>query len=158
TEAAVELCRLAGLPPVGMLVEAVDDDGEPIRLPELRRLADEHGLPLISIADLITFLDSTAVRPPPAPAPPPAPSPPMSNSQPRVTRVADTWLPTRHGTFRAIGYRDPKTGEEHVALVAGTPPAHGSLVRVHSECLTGDALGSQRCDCGPQLDAALAAV
>jgi 3,4-dihydroxy 2-butanone 4-phosphate synthase/GTP cyclohydrolase II len=78
--------------------------------------------------------------------------------RPRVQLVADTMIPTRHGTFRALGYRDLVTGESHLALVAGRPPASGALVRVHSECLTGDALGSQRCDCGPQLEASLAEI
>jgi len=72
-----------------------------------------------------------------------------------VLRVAESRLPTRHGEFRAIAYRDLLTGHEHLALIAGTPPSTGALVRVHSECLTGDAFGSGRCDCGPQLDAAL---
>jgi 3,4-dihydroxy 2-butanone 4-phosphate synthase/GTP cyclohydrolase II len=73
----------------------------------------------------------------------------------RVRRVAEAALPTRHGTFRALGYRDLLTGETHVALVGGEPPARGALVRVHSECLTGDGFGSLRCDCGPQLAASL---
>ena len=168
TEAAVELCRLAGLPEVGMLVEVVDDQGEPMRLPGLRRLADDHGLKLISIADLLGHLDgatwpaeSAAGAAPTRPGLEVVPGggePVESRPAPRVARVADTWLPTRYGTFRALGYRDLITGDEHVALVAGEPPATRSLVRVHSECLTGDALGSHRCDCGPQLDGALAAI
>jgi 3,4-dihydroxy 2-butanone 4-phosphate synthase/GTP cyclohydrolase II len=173
TEASVDLCRLAGLPPVGVLCEVVDDDGETSRLPGLRRLADEHGLPLVSIADLVAYRQVresevrdrvngdrvngdrvNAGRVTGAPAStwlPPAP-------RPRVQRVADTVLPTRHGVFRALGYRDLVTGDGHLALVAGDPPPSGALVRVHSECLTGDALGSLRCDCGPQLQASLAAV
>lgn len=158
TEATVDLCRLAGLPPVGVLAEVVEDDGRMMRLPGLRRLADEHGLPLVSIADLVAYrtrreqpgtgrggeqADGVAAQPDGGPA------------GPRVQRVADTVLPTRHGIFRAVGYRDLLTGDEHLALVAGTPPAQGARVRVHSECLTGDTFGSQRCDCGPQLDAAL---
>ena len=182
TEAAVDLCRLAGLVPVGMLVEVVDDEGEPMRLPGLRRLADENGLLLISIADLAAHLDgldatggqpvAVAGRPglevvPDLPGGAGAPDPAIDPTSdpvpaPRVARVADTRLPTRFGTFRAVGYRDVLTGDEHVALVAGdlaepAAPA-GTLVRVHSECLTGDALGSRRCDCGPQLAAALEAV
>jgi 3,4-dihydroxy 2-butanone 4-phosphate synthase/GTP cyclohydrolase II len=144
TEAAVDLCRLAGLPPVAVIAELVEDDGTMMRLPAIRRLADGRGLPVISIADLVAHRlagDRTAPRDP----------------APRVRRVATTTLPTRQGRFTAVGYRDLLTGAEHVALVSGSPAA-GALVRVHSECLTGDAFGSLRCDCGPQLDAALAAV
>jgi 3,4-dihydroxy 2-butanone 4-phosphate synthase/GTP cyclohydrolase II len=90
--------------------------------------------------------------------PVPALSAPLRVASDRVRRVAETRLPTRHGNFAAIGYRDLVTGAEHVALVAGDPADPDAVVRVHSECLTGDALGSLRCDCGPQLDAALAAV
>jgi 3,4-dihydroxy 2-butanone 4-phosphate synthase/GTP cyclohydrolase II len=155
TEAAVDLCRLAGLPPVGVLAEVVEDEGPVTRLPGLRALADAHGLPLISIADLVEYrlregepeVLPAGLDPAPAPVAPP-----------RVERVADALLPTTHGDFRALAYRDTVTGHEHVALVAGTPSAVGALVRVHSECLTGDAFGSARCDCGPQLDASLDAV
>jgi 3,4-dihydroxy 2-butanone 4-phosphate synthase/GTP cyclohydrolase II len=162
TEAAVDLCRLAGLPPVGVLAEVVTDAGPVMRLPGLRALADAHNLPLISIADLAEHrlrtgdgdaesrsgARSDGGSGPAVPASAPT----------RVQRVAESLLPTRHGDFRAIAYRDLLTGHEHVALVAGTPPAQGALVRVHSECLTGDAFGSSRCDCGPQLDAAMEAV
>jgi 3,4-dihydroxy 2-butanone 4-phosphate synthase / GTP cyclohydrolase II len=172
TEASVDLCLLAGLPPVGVLAEVVEDDGETTRLPGLRRLADAHGLPLISIADLAEYRRRLAAD---AQGHDPATRFPADDAgsadqpgdpagtvrggrRPRVQRVTDTVIPTRHGTFRALGYRDLVTGDGHLALVAGTPPARGALVRVHSECLTGDALGSQRCDCGPQLQASLAAV
>jgi len=153
TEAAVDLCRLAGLPPVGVIAEVVEDTGETMRLPGLRELADAHGLPLISIADLQAHrrrLEGGLEAPVTVLSAPAVPD--------RVERVAETALPTPHGTFRAVGYRDLHSGAEHLALVMGTPPARGALVRVHSECLTGDALGSARCDCGPQLDTALAAV
>ncbi|MFI7588923.1 3,4-dihydroxy-2-butanone-4-phosphate synthase [Spongisporangium articulatum] len=166
TEAAVDLCVLAGLAPVGVLAEVVDDDGPTTRLPGLRELADEHGLPLISIADLAAYRLAheapAGARPAPVvPAPvvpaPAVPAPAVREPQPvgRVERVTESRLPTQHGEFRAIAYRDTVTGHEHVALVSGHPAAHGALVRVHSECLTGDAFGSLRCDCGPQLDAAL---
>ncbi|HET9656044.1 MAG TPA: 3,4-dihydroxy-2-butanone-4-phosphate synthase [Kineosporiaceae bacterium] len=172
TEATVDLCRLAGLPPVGVLAEVVGDDGEVTRLPGLRRLADEHGLPLISIEDLAAYLreDATAAERAGATGVTAATGSPLMadaagpvlrsrrSTRPRVQRVADTVLPTAVGTFRVLGYRDLVTGDAHVALVAGEPPARGALVRVHSECLTGDAFGSRRCDCGPQLDASLAAV
>jgi len=157
TEAAVDLCRLAGLPPVGVIAEVVEDTGETMRLPGLRALADREGLMLISIADLQAHLRRLPGRPESRlEAPVTVLSAPATPD--RVERVAETALPTPHGTFRAVGYRDLHSGAEHVALVMGTPPARGALVRVHSECLTGDALGSARCDCGPQLDAALAAV
>jgi 3,4-dihydroxy 2-butanone 4-phosphate synthase/GTP cyclohydrolase II len=150
TEAAVDLCRLAGLPPVALIAEVVEDAGETMRLPALRELADSRQLPLISIADLQVYRRRREAGAEVTLLAPAAPD--------RVERVADTRLPTRHGTFRAVGYRDLQSGAEHLALVAGDPPASGALVRVHSECLTGDALGSARCDCGPQLEAALAAV
>jgi 3,4-dihydroxy 2-butanone 4-phosphate synthase/GTP cyclohydrolase II len=143
TEAAVELCTLAGLPPVGMICELVADDGSMLRLPGLRRLCDATDLPLISIADLAAYLSER-------------------DRAERVERVAVTRLPTRHGGFEAIGYRDRRTGAEHLALVAmGTDEAveeGAPLVRVHSECLTGDVFGSLRCDCGPQLEASLETV
>jgi 3,4-dihydroxy 2-butanone 4-phosphate synthase/GTP cyclohydrolase II len=170
TEAAVDLCRLAGLPPVGVLAEVVTDTGPVMRLPGLREFADAHHLPLISIADLAEYRRShgDSVSEEVAESVPTAvpgrsqvvgPAEGATPGRPaRVQRAADGTLPTRHGDFRAVGYRDLLTGHEHVALVAGVPAAHGALVRVHSECLTGDAFGSSRCDCGPQLDAALAAV
>ncbi len=138
TEAAVELSRLAGLTPAGAICELVTDDGAMMRAPECRRFADEHGLLMISIADLIAHVRHTETQ---------------------VERVVETELPTLYGDFRAVGYRSLIDGEEHVALVMGDI-GDGSdvLVRVHSECLTGDALGSLRCDCGPQLQAALAQV
>jgi 3,4-dihydroxy 2-butanone 4-phosphate synthase/GTP cyclohydrolase II len=157
TEAAVDLCELAGLPPVGILAEVVDDAGPTTRLPGLRALADAHQLPLISIADLADHLraerhgrDQRLATG--------AAAPQRRAGVKRVQRVTESWLPTEHGDFRALAYRDLQTGHEHVALVAGTPSAAGALIRVHSECLTGDVFGSRRCDCGPQLDAALEAI
>jgi 3,4-dihydroxy 2-butanone 4-phosphate synthase/GTP cyclohydrolase II len=146
TEAAVDLCRLAGLPPVGVLAEIVEDDGTLMRQPGLRALADEHGLPLISIAALTEYLEREGV---------PAPE---VEAVPRVERVIETTLPTVHGRLRALGYRDLLTGDEHLALISEPLAATGALVRLHSECLTGDALGSQRCDCGPQLEQSLARI
>jgi 3,4-dihydroxy 2-butanone 4-phosphate synthase/GTP cyclohydrolase II len=140
TEAAVDLARLAGLTPVGVLVEIVNDDGSMKRGPELREFADEHDLAMISIDDLVRFRHRT---------------------EDLVERVAQTRLPTRHGDFTAYGYRSLVDGSEHLALVYGDlggSDADGGepvLTRVHSECLTGDVFGSQRCDCGPQLDEAL---
>ncbi|WP_110181467.1 bifunctional 3,4-dihydroxy-2-butanone-4-phosphate synthase/GTP cyclohydrolase II [Nocardioides solisilvae] len=138
TEAAVDLARLAGLTPAGVLVEVVNDDGTMKRGPELREFADEHGLAMISIDDLVRY---------------------RRRHEMHVERVAETRLPTRHGDFTAVGYRITVDGSEHVALVrgdladlAGDEPV---LTRVHSECLTGDVFGSRRCDCGPQLEEAL---
>ncbi|MCU0266157.1 MAG: bifunctional 3,4-dihydroxy-2-butanone-4-phosphate synthase/GTP cyclohydrolase II [Actinomycetia bacterium] len=138
TEAAVDLARLAGLTPAGAICEIVHDDGSMMRAPDLRRFADEHGLLMISIADLVAFRRRT---------------------ERSVDRAAETVLPTAHGAFRAVGYRSVLDGVEHVALVRGDlGDGEDVLVRVHSECLTGDVFGSLRCDCGPQLEAALAAV
>jgi 3,4-dihydroxy 2-butanone 4-phosphate synthase/GTP cyclohydrolase II len=135
TEAAVDLARLAGLRPAGALCELINDDGTMMRLPDLERFTAEHGLTLISIADLIAYRWRT---------------------EPQVTRVAEARLPTVHGVFRAVGYRSAHDDTEHVALVFGTlGDGRDVLVRIHSECLTGDVFGSLRCDCGPQLDAAL---
>ncbi len=139
TEAAVDLARLAGLTPAGVLVEVVNDDGTMKRAPELREFADEHGLAMISIEQLVKH---------------------RRRHENLVERVAETRLPTRHGDFTAYGYRITVDGSEHIALVHGDPQSlRGSdepvLTRVHSECLTGDVFGSHRCDCGPQLDEAL---
>lgn len=151
TEAAVDLCRLAGLEPVGAIAELVNDDGTMVRLPEAAELAERDGLVLLTIEDLVAWRRHHDPVDPPAAGtePPRAPSP-------RVHATHTAYLPTRHGDFRIHGYRDLRTGAEHVALVAATGLADEPVVRVHSECLTGDAFGSARCDCGPQLDAALA--
>ena len=140
TEAAVDLCRLAGLRPVGVICEIVSqrDDAGMARLDELRVFADEHDLALISIADLISWRRRT---------------------EQQVQRVAAARIPTAHGEFKAVGYRSVLDQTEHIALVKGElGDGQNVLVRVHSECLTGDVFGSRRCDCGPQLDAALEAV
>jgi 3,4-dihydroxy 2-butanone 4-phosphate synthase/GTP cyclohydrolase II len=138
TEAAVDLARLAGRPPAGLLCEVTNLDGSMARLPELRRFADEHGLPLVSIADLVRFRLAT---------------------ERLVERVASARIPTRRGELTAVAYRSVLDGQEHVAYVVGDPAsAVDPLVRVHSECLTGDLFGSLRCDCGSQLQAALDAV
>jgi 3,4-dihydroxy 2-butanone 4-phosphate synthase/GTP cyclohydrolase II len=140
TEAAVDLAKLAGLTPAGVLVEVVNDDGSMKRGPELRAFADEHGLAMISIEDLVRY---------------------RRRNENLVERVAETRLPTRHGDFTAYGYRITVDGSEHLALVYGDVSAGSDggtepvLTRVHSECLTGDVFGSRRCDCGPQLDEAL---
>lgn len=135
TEAAVDLTRMAGLNPAGALCELVNDDGSMMRAPQCRVFADEHGLVLISIEDLIRF---------------------RRRNESQIERVAVVALPTEFGTFAAHGYRSTIDGSEHVALVVGDMGAgEDVLVRVHSECLTGDVFASLRCDCGPQLHAAM---
>ena len=138
TEAAVDLARLAGWTPAGALCELVNDDGSMMRAPECRAFADEHGLVMISIADLIAHLRRT---------------------ESQVELVAETLLPTEFGDFRAFGYRSVIDGSDSVALVHGDiSSGEDVLVRVHSECLTGDVFGSLRCDCGSQLHAAMRSV
>lgn len=137
TEAAVDLARLAGLRPAGAIVEIAGEDGAMLRLPELVPFARKHGLTIISIEDLIAYRRS---------------------AEPTVRREAATRLPTAFGDFTAYGYRSTVDGVEHVALVHGDVTEGGGediLVRIHSECLTGDIFQSQRCDCGPQLHASM---
>ncbi|MCU1445241.1 GTP cyclohydrolase II [Cryobacterium sp.] len=147
TEAAVDLMKLAGLTPVAGIAEIVADDGEMMRLPGLLVLGEREGVPVITIADLIDYLQKfhcdddlasvSAIR-----------------ESPRVDFEVETTVPTEHGAFQIRAYRDRMTGADHVAIVSGTPQ-DGALVRVHSECLTGEAFGSLKCECGPQLQAAL---
>jgi 3,4-dihydroxy 2-butanone 4-phosphate synthase/GTP cyclohydrolase II len=135
TEATVDLCRLAGLTPAGVLCEVVSEDKQSMaRLPELERLAAKHRMPLISIADLIRW---------------------RRQREKLVKRVADARMPTEWGEFTCYVYESLLDGEQHVAMVKGAVQGEKNvLVRVHSECLTGDALGSLRCDCGVQLQMA----
>ena len=140
TEAAVDLARLAGLEPAGVICEVVSqrEPGDMARTAELRDFADEHGLAMISIADLIAW---------------------RRRNERQVERIAEARIPTVYGDFTAVGFQSVYDGVEHVALVRGeVGNGQDLLVRVHSECLTGDVFGSLRCDCGTQLDAALAAV
>jgi 3,4-dihydroxy 2-butanone 4-phosphate synthase / GTP cyclohydrolase II len=140
TEAAVDLTRLAGLSPAGALCEIVSEKNEAdmARADELRVFAEDHGLTLVTIADLIAY---------------------RRRFEKHVERVAEARIPTPHGAFVAYGYDNVLDGIEHIALVCGElGDGEDVLVRVHSECLTGDVFGSLRCDCGPQLDAALEAV
>ncbi|MFE5855863.1 bifunctional 3,4-dihydroxy-2-butanone-4-phosphate synthase/GTP cyclohydrolase II [Streptomyces sp. NPDC056500] len=135
TEAAVDLARLAGLRPAGAIVEIAGEDGAMLRLPELVPFARKHGLTIISIEDLIAYRRA---------------------AEPSVTREAEVDLPTAFGRFTAHGYRSRTDGVEHVALVHGEiGDGEDLLVRVHSECLTGDVFHSLRCDCGPQLQASM---
>lgn len=166
TEAAVDLVRLAGgagqdLGEVGAIAELVRDDGAVMRLDEAHALAEETGLVVLTVADLVAW--RRVHDPAPQVGTPARPAR-------RVLRMGEAALPTRYGNFRVVAYRDLLSGAEHLALtpVALSGPRRegslcegaqrDSLVRVHSECLTGDALGSLRCDCGPQLEASLAAV
>jgi 3,4-dihydroxy 2-butanone 4-phosphate synthase/GTP cyclohydrolase II len=135
TEAAVDLSTLAGLFPAGVICEVMNEDGTMARLPELIRVAREHDMKLISIADLIEYRRHREIL---------------------VARVAEAAIPTRWGDFRAVAYESLIDGRTHVALVRGEiGDGVGVLTRVHSECLTGDVLGSLRCDCGRQLERAL---
>ncbi|EGJ78696.1 putative bifunctional 3,4-dihydroxy-2-butanone 4-phosphate synthase/GTP cyclohydrolase II protein [Streptomyces sp. Tu6071] len=142
TEAAVDLARLAGLRPAGAIVEIAGEDGVMLRLPELVPFARKHGLSIISIADLIAYRRDIEAAP--------------LEAEPVVRREAEVRLPTAYGDFTAYGYRSTADGVEHVALVHGDiGDGENVLVRVHSECLTGDVFGSLRCDCGPQLEASM---
>jgi 3,4-dihydroxy 2-butanone 4-phosphate synthase/GTP cyclohydrolase II len=135
TEAAVDLCRLAGLQPAGVLAEIINDDGSMARRPQLIKFADEHGLVLLSVADLVDYRRRTEAL---------------------VHAAATAVLPTAYGEFSATSYVCALDGMEHVALVFGdVSDGNDVLVRVHSECLTGDVFGSHRCDCGEQLSASL---
>ena len=138
TAAGVDLARLAGLTPAAVLCEIMDEDGQMARLPRLVEFAREHGLGLTTVADLIAY---------------------RMHTEKLVEKVAGPLLPTEHGPFRIYAYRNTVNGEEHVALVMGEiDPEEPVLVRVHSQCLTGDVFASARCDCGVQLDAALARI
>jgi 3,4-dihydroxy 2-butanone 4-phosphate synthase/GTP cyclohydrolase II len=135
TEAAVDLARLAGLTPSGVICEVVHDDGSMMRAPQLREFSDQHNLKMISIADLIAY---------------------RRKNESLIKKVATAKLPTEFGEFDIVGYESILDGTDHIALVLGEiGNGQDVLVRVHSECLTGDALGSLRCDCGPQLRAAM---
>ncbi|WP_405917632.1 bifunctional 3,4-dihydroxy-2-butanone-4-phosphate synthase/GTP cyclohydrolase II [Streptomyces sp. NBC_00728] len=148
TEAAVDLARLAGLRPAGAIVEIAGEDGRMLRLPELIPFARKHGLTIISIEDLVAYRRSTEFT-----ASGETGAAPVA---PTVRREAEVHLPTAFGEFTAYGYRSTADGVEHVALVHGEiGDGEDVLVRVHSECLTGDVFHSQRCDCGPQLQTSM---
>ena len=138
TEAAVDLARMAGLRPAGVLCEIVNPDGTMARVPDLLEFAKEHGLVFISIADMVRY---------------------RRHAEKLVTRVSEATIPTVHGEFRAVVYDSFVDREQHIAFVKGEPSGQEDvIVRVHSECLTGDIFGSLRCDCGTQLDLALARI
>ncbi len=135
TEAAVDMARLAGLYPAGALMEIMNDDGTMARLPELRKMADEFNLKLISINDLVAY---------------------RLKQESIVEKGEEVDMPTEYGHFRLIPFRQKSNGLEHVALIKGTwDEEEAILVRVHSSCATGDIFGSHRCDCGPQLHKAM---
>lgn len=137
TEATVDLARLAGLQPGGVLAEIVNDDGSMARRDDLERFAQAHGLVMITIADLIAY----------------------RRQQLHIRKASEARIPTRHGMFTALVYKAPDSPHEHLAMVMGNvKDQQDVLVRVHSECLTGDTFGSLRCDCRQQLEASLAAV
>jgi len=138
TEAAVDLSKLAGLKPAGVICEIIKDDGSMARVPDLIEYSKKHDLKLITIADLIAY---------------------RKNTEQLITRESTAELPTKHGDFKMIGYSNRLNDKHHVALVKGDLTTDEPvLVRVHSECLTGDAFGSKRCDCGEQLNHALDAI
>src|SRR5437899_4799285 len=138
TEAAVDLARLAGLVPAGVVCEIMNDDGTMARVPDLVHYCERHGLKMITVADLIEY---------------------RRRVEKLVERVVSVRLPTDYGEFRAVAYREPLTGKHHIALVKGEVDGEEDvLVRVHSECLTGDVFHSRRCDCGEQLEQALARI
>lgn len=135
TEASIDLAGIAGLTPSAVICEIMNEDGTMARLPDLQKFAGEHGMKIISVADLIKY---------------------RMRHERHVQRIASPVIPTVYGDLRACAYRSDLSGEEHVALVLGEiDPDEPVLVRVHSSCLTGDVFGSQRCDCGAQLERAL---
>ncbi|OZM57494.1 bifunctional 3,4-dihydroxy-2-butanone-4-phosphate synthase/GTP cyclohydrolase II [Lottiidibacillus patelloidae] len=138
TEAAVDLARLCGAKPAGVICEIMNEDGTMARVPQLRKIADEHDLKMVTIKDLITY---------------------RNRKDKLVQREVEIQLPTPFGDFRAVGYTNVIDNKEHIALIKGEVLSdEPTLVRVHSECLTGDVFGSYRCDCGPQLHAALSQI
>jgi 3,4-dihydroxy 2-butanone 4-phosphate synthase/GTP cyclohydrolase II len=147
TEAAVELMRLAGVHPVGAIAEVVAEDGSMMRLPGLLELGERDGIPVITIEQLIAHLDEHE----------PIQTPVHPAHKRRVSLRAEALVPTAHGEFRFLAYKDRITGTDHLAVISGEI-SDAPLVRVHSECLTGEAFDSLKCECGPQLDAALDAI
>lgn len=137
TEAAVDLARLAGLTPAGVICEILNPDGTMARLPDLQEFARTHDLLITSVAKLIAY---------------------RIHQERFIERRSESRLPTKFGDFTIVGYENRLNGSHHVALVMGDPTLPGTLVRMHSECLTGDAFGSLRCDCGEQRDRALEAI
>jgi 3,4-dihydroxy 2-butanone 4-phosphate synthase/GTP cyclohydrolase II len=142
TEATVDLLKLAGLTPVGVIAEMVSGDGTMMRLPELQEVGAKEGLPVISIGQIFEYREQAHAIP-------------KDDSVSRIRFEAEAKMPSTHGVFKVRGYYDTKTTAEHVAIIAGEPHHENVLVRMHSECITGEAFGSKKCECGPQLDFAL---
>jgi len=142
TEATVDLLKLAGLTPVGVIAEMVSGDGTMMRLPELQEVGAKEGLPVISIGQIFEYREQAHAIP-------------KDDSVSRIRFEAEAKMPSTHGVFKVRGYYDTKTTAEHVAIIAGEPNHDNVLVRMHSECITGEAFGSKKCECGPQLDFAL---
>jgi 3,4-dihydroxy 2-butanone 4-phosphate synthase/GTP cyclohydrolase II len=142
TEAAVDLLKLAGLTPVGVIGEMVNKDGSMMRLPELMETGVREDLPVITIEQIVEHLKTNDILY-------------AHNPTNRIRFEAEANVPTTHGNFRIRGYYDIKTTADHVAIISGNPTGDNVLVRMHSECITGEAFGSLKCECGPQLDFAL---
>ena len=142
TEATVDLLKLAGLTPVGVIAEMVSADGTMTRLPELKEIGKREGLPVITIEQIVEYRRSQDDFP-------------EETVNDRIRFEAEAKLPTIHGDFRVRGYYDTRTTADHVAIIAGNPTGEDVLIRMHSECITGEAFGSLKCECGPQLDFAL---
>jgi 3,4-dihydroxy 2-butanone 4-phosphate synthase/GTP cyclohydrolase II len=145
TEATVDLLKLAGLTPVGVIGEMVSGDGSMMLMPELLSVGAEHDLEVVTIAQLIDYLKTNEINH-------------EANPDNRIRFEAEANLPTIHGDFKVRGYYDIKTTADHVAIIAGNPTGENVLIRMHSECITGEAFGSLKCECGPQLDFALDAI
>jgi 3,4-dihydroxy 2-butanone 4-phosphate synthase/GTP cyclohydrolase II len=142
TEATVDLLKLAGLVPVGVIAEMVSQSGEMMRLPELLEVGAKENLPVISIEQIFDFREKASLIP-------------RDDTVQRIRFEAEAIMPSTHGSFKLRGYYDTRTTAEHVAIIAGNPTGEDVLVRMHSECITGEAFGSKKCECGPQLDYAL---
>ncbi|MEI6590744.1 MAG: GTP cyclohydrolase II, partial [Actinomycetes bacterium] len=140
----VDLLKLAGLQPVGVIGEMVSADGSMMRLPELIETGKKEGLPVVTVEQLLKHVEEH--------------SPSESSSANRIRFESEANLPTVHGQFRIRGYYDTKTTADHVAIIKGNPSGENVLIRLHSECITGEAFGSLKCECGPQLDFALDAI
>ena len=145
TEATVDLLKLAGLTPVGVIGEMVSEDGSMMRLPELMEVGAADDLPVITVEQVTKYLVANGISY-------------ESNPNNRIRFEAEANVPTTHGMFRLRGYYDIKTTADHVAIISGNPAGEDVLVRLHSECITGEAFGSLKCECGPQLDFALDAI
>jgi 3,4-dihydroxy 2-butanone 4-phosphate synthase/GTP cyclohydrolase II len=145
TEATVDLLKLAGLVPVGVIAEMVSENGEMMRLPELLTVGERENLPVISIEQIFDYREIAEAIP-------------SDTTVERIRFEAEAQMPSTHGNFKLRGYYDTRTTADHVAIIAGNPTGNNVLVRMHSECITGEAFGSKKCECGPQLDYALDAI